>query len=164
MVYLSSTVFPSLQEPSYPYSPFSRQNVVYEVLLQVADASSPLKDLSNAHRLVQTLLQGELLGDYELMDFLVWPEGLLVRLSLKKTPSLARFLKFLKEKSTPPEKNSWNFWESELRWIRLVPPEKLSDSTRFFMETVESIRQPLVGAEAFSPSLFFFYRNPRLGR
>ncbi|HJT23067.1 MAG TPA: hypothetical protein VJ873_00710 [bacterium] len=164
MSYLSSPLSPSIQESPSPYSPFSRKNVAYEILLQVSDASSPFKNLSNAHRLVQTLIQGELLGDYELWDFLIWPEGLLARVALKKAPSLSEFLKSLKEKSTPPEKDPQNFWENELRWIRLVTPERISESTRFFMETAESIWQPLSGFENFSPNLYFFYRSPRLDR
>lgn len=124
--------------------------------------SSWLQNLSDAHRLVQTLLQGEILGDYTLLDFLIWPQGFFTRVSLKKTPSLAEFLKSIKEKSAPYEGYYLDAWEEEPRWLRLVPPDKLSESTRFFMETVESIRQPLAGAEDSFPSLFFFYQNPRL--
>lgn len=164
MTYLSSTFFPSVQEPPSPYSPFSREHAVYEVSLKVPPRFSWLKELSHAHRLVQALLQGELLGDYELFDFLVWPEGLFTRVSLKKTPSLAEFLRSLKEKSAPPEGDHRGFWEDELLWIRLVTPENLPESTRFFLETAESLRRSLVGSGGGSPNLFFFYRNPRLSR
>ncbi|SRR5579871_179001 len=161
MSYFPSTAYPSVQESPSPYSPFSRKNTVYEVSLQVAPSSSWLQDLSNAHRLVQTLLQGELMGDYDLLDFLVWPGGLFTRLSLKKTPSLAECLKSLKEKSAPPEEDHRNLWQDEPRWIRLVTPDKLFESREFFLETAEAIRRST--SRPF-PGIFFLYQNTRWGR
>jgi hypothetical protein len=159
MFYHSSPSVPSLQEPPSFYSPFSRKNTVYEVSLR---AASPwLKELSNTHRLVQALLRGDLLGNYEIWDFLIWPEGILFRLSLGKTPSLAELLKFLKEKSVPAESRYRDFWEDEPRSIRLVQPEKIAESNRFFLDAVESLRY---GTGGSWPSPFFFYRHPRLRR
>jgi len=161
MYSLSSSTALVVRENPSSYSPFSRKNVVYEVALGVDPSSSWLKDLSHAHRLVQTLLQGELLGDYELLDFLIWPEGLLTRVSLKKTPSLSEFLRSLKEKSAPAQEDYRRLWREEPQWIRLVPPEKLEESTRLFLETAQSVQ---LGLSDSTPGLFFFYRNPRRGR
>lgn len=158
MSYLTAPFSPSVQEPPSPYSPFSRKNVVYEVSLRVSSISW-LEELPNAHRVVQTLLQGELLGDYELLDFLIWSEGLLVRISLGKMSSLAEFLRSLKEKSTSPQEDYRKIWEQEPQWIRLVTPERLTESTRSFLQTAETLRQGTVG---YSSNLFFFYRNSRL--
>jgi hypothetical protein len=162
MAYFLSVSFPSVQESPSPYSPFSRKNLVYEISLRVAPSSRQLQALPYAQRLVQTLLQGELLGDYDLLDFLIWPEGLLTRICLGKTPSLAEFLEFLKEKSTPSPQDYRNYWQDEPQWIRLVPPEKLAESTRSFLETADSIRREVSGAGVFSSNLFFFYRHSRL--
>lgn len=164
MAYLSVPFHPSVQEPPSNYSPFSRKNLVYEVSLKLTSPSQGLKGLVHANRLVQTLLHGEALGAYELLDFLIWPEGLLVRISLKMAPSLSDFLKFLKEKSTPPEKDYRNYWKDEPQWIRLVPPEKLQESTRSFLETAEFIHRDASTSGIFASNLFFFYRNPRLFR
>ncbi len=161
MYYFSSSTAPAVRETPSSYSPFSRKNAVYEVSLQVAPSSPWLQDLSNAHRLVQTLLQGELLGDYDLLDFLVWPGGLFTRLALKKTPSLAECLRSLKEKSAPPEEDHRNLWRDEPWWIRLVTPDKLSESGEFFLETAEAVRRST--SRPF-PGLFFFYQNTRWGR
>lgn len=159
MVYGSSSHFPSIQEAPSPYSPFSRQNLVYEVSLRTSSAW--LQKLHHAHRLVQGMLQGEVLGDYELLDFLIWPEGILFRISLKKAPSLAEAMKSLKEKSTPTGGDYRNHWEDEPQWIRLVTPENLSESNRFFQETARAIQQRV---EAYPSTLYFLYRNSRLGR
>ncbi len=102
-----------------------------------------------------------MVGDYELLDFLIWPEGLRARVSLKKTPSLAEFLRFLKEKSAPVGKDYKDLWEDEPLSIKLVPPEKLLESTRSFLEVADSIRRGEAGSGYFSPSLFFLYQNPR---
>ncbi len=161
MLYLSTPAHPWVQEPPSPYSPFSRRTLVYEVALRTASPES-LKDLSHAHRLVRALVQGEVLGAYELMDFLLWPEGVFLRVRLEKTPSLAEFLGFLREKSTPPEMDERAYWKDEPLWIRPVPPEKLQESARSFLETAESLRKG--GPGALPPTLFFFYRNPRLNR
>jgi hypothetical protein len=161
MLYLSASSHYLIQEAPSAYSPFSRKNMVYEVSLRVASSTHWLNDLAHAHRLVRALLQGEVLGGYELVDFLVWPEGVFTRISLKKAPSLAECLKFIKEKSVPPETDPGAYWKDEPQWIRLVPPEKFKESSQSFLDTAESIRR---GPSAFSgsaPSLFFFYRNPR---
>ena len=160
MLYLFALSHPSVAEPPSAYSPFSRKYLVYEVALRPA-SSQRFKDLSHAHRLVRALLQGEVLGAYELMDFLVWPDGVFLRVVLKKTPSLAGFLRFLREKSTPPEMDESAYWKDEPLWIRLVPPEKLKESTRSFLETAESIHRGSSASGLFSSNLFFFYRNPR---
>ena len=162
MFYLSSPSIFSLREAPSPYSPFSRENVIYEVSLRAA--SSWLKELSHTHRLVQALLQGDLLGNYEILDFLIWPEGILFRASLGTTPSLAELLRTLKEKSIPVKGRLQDFWEDEPRSIRLVSPEKTAESNRFFLEAVESIRREGDGAGASWPSPFFFYRHPRFRR
>ncbi len=161
MLYLPALSHPSVQEPPSGYSPFSRKNLVYEVALKTVSPQR-FKELSHAHRLVRALLQGEVLGAYELLDFLVWPEGVFLRVGLKKAPSLAEFLRFLREKSTPPEMDEKSYWKGEPLWIRLVPPEKLRESARSFLETAESIHRASSASGLFSANLFFFYRNPRL--
>lgn len=161
MVYLSSSIVPEIRENPSSYSPFSRKNVIYEISLWVAPSSTWLQELPNSHRLVQTLLQGELLEEYELLDFLIWPGGIFTRLSLKKAPSLAECLRSLKEKSAPPEKDYRNLWQDEPRWIRLVTPEKMSQSSEFFLETAEAVRR---STSRTFPGLFFLYQNARWGR
>ena len=74
--------FSKTQESPFGYSVSFGEKPVFEVSLRTREPSDSLKDLSNAQRLVQVLLQGEILGEYSLFDFLIWPEGLFVRVSL----------------------------------------------------------------------------------
>src|SRR5579863_1680514 len=100
MSYVSIHQYHRAQETPFHYSS-SKGNFTYEISLRTTASRPWLNDLSAAHRLVQTLLKGELLGQYELLDFLIWSEGLLTRVSLKKSHPLSEFLAFLKENSTP---------------------------------------------------------------
>jgi hypothetical protein len=158
---LSSSA-PFLRESPFSYAAPPPKNVVYEISLRANVSSSWLKDLPGAHRLVQALLQGQLLGKYELLDFLIWPEGLFTRVSLKGAPSLAGFLKFLKERTIPAGEPSGDFWDEELQWIMLVPPERMAESTRDFLHKADRLRLRMNQSRGFSPNLFFFYRNSRL--
>ncbi len=143
----------------YPHSP---RSLVYEVSLRTASYSHWLSDLQGAHRLVQTLLQGHLKGEYQLLDFVLWPKGLFTRVLLKDVPTLSGFLGSLKERSSFPGESPKAFWEDEPQWIRLVPPDKLEESTRLFLERADQIRQEVERPRGSSPNLFFFYRDPRL--
>ena len=51
MSYLSSSTIPVVRENPSSYSPFSRNNVVYEVSLRITPPASWLQDLSNAHQI-----------------------------------------------------------------------------------------------------------------
>lgn len=155
---------PYLQESPAGYSPFPLREPVYEIALKTAGTPDGLKYLQDAHRLVQALLQGDLLGDYKLLDFMLWPEGLFTRVSLRNDLPLAEFLKFLRERSTPPGRSPSDFWEEELRWIRLIPPENLEESTRFFLERADLVRRDVSRSHGFSPNLFFLYRDPKISR
>ncbi len=164
MPYFSSHSFPAVQEPPSGYSAFSPQSPVYELSLRTAPSADWLHDLEGANRLVQALLQGRLLGHYALLDFLVWPEGLFLRVGLTGNRSLSEVLRFLKEKSAPSAEPGFRPWDDELQWIRLVPAEKLPESTASFLETVERVRSQLRQSRGSSPNLFFFYRDSLLER
>jgi hypothetical protein len=152
-----------LQETPRGYSSSARQNFIYEISLRTRDNSPWLSDLLQAHRLVQALTQGQLLEQYELLDFLIWPEGFLLRVRLQNIPTLSDFLEFLKEKTTVGGTASLS-WEDEPQWIRPVLPERLAESTRLFLQNAEQIQSRLKSSDGQSPSLFFFYRNSRLMR
>lgn len=156
--------FPHLHEAPLEYSPSPRREVVYEVSLRARADSDWLKELQNAHRLTQVLLQGHLLGEYELLDFLIWPEGVFTRVSLTGVPSLAGFLRLLKEKSVPAGTSPSLHWDDDLQWLKLIPPEGLSESTRLFLERADRVRREVSRSFGFSPNLLFFYRNPSLSR
>src|SRR5579871_2276599 len=96
-----SQAVPFVRENPSLYSTPPRKNLTYEVSLRAAPSSSWLKELQGAHRLLQALLQGQLLGIYELLDFVIWSDGLFARVSLRGPSSLSEFLKFLKEKTIP---------------------------------------------------------------
>jgi hypothetical protein len=155
---------PHLHETPLEYGPSPQKDIVYEVSLRTKDSSDWLKDLQNAHRLVQAMVQGQLLEEYDLLDFVIWPEGVFTRVSLKGIPSLANFLRLLKEKSVPAGTSTSRFWDDDLQWIKLVPADDLSESTRLFLERAERVRREVSRSFGFSPNLFFFYRNPRLSR
>lgn len=157
MSYHCAPFLPQVQEEHFPYS--FQENINYEISLRTASSRPWLKELQAAHRLVQVLLKGEWVGQYEILDFLIWPEGLLIRLSLKKSYRLAEFLAFLKEQSTPPGNPLQLFWDDEPRWIKLIPPGQLHESTKTFWQTADQIRQSLQPSNEGSPRLFFFYRN-----
>jgi hypothetical protein len=163
MPYVSSLMIPGAQEAPFRYSS-SQENFAYEVSLRTASSVPWLGELQAAHRLVQVLLRGELLGQYELLDFLIWPEGLLTRVSLKGSFSLSEFLSLLKEKSTPAGGAPGRFWDDELQWIKLIPPEKMAESTAAFLQTAGRIRQGLPSPGRVSSDLFFLYRNSRLSQ
>jgi hypothetical protein len=150
-----------LQETPRGYSSSARQNFIYEVSLRTKDGFPWLSDLLQAHRLVQALTQGRLLELYELLDFLIWPEGFFLRVRLQNIPTLSDFLEFLKEKTTVGGTAPLS-WEDEPQWIRPIPPERLAESTRLFLQNAEQLRIRLKNSDGQSPSLFFFYRNSRL--
>jgi hypothetical protein len=161
---MSLSTLPQVRENSSPYGEPPAPNLVCEISLRTAFYSDWLRELPGAHRLVQTLLQGQILGHYDLLDFLIWPEGVFTRISLKGASSLADFLKFLREKSTPVGTNPKVFWSDELRWIKLVTPEQLNESTRLFLQRADQIRREVSESHGSAPNLFFFYRDPRLPR
>ena len=160
MSYSTLVEHPFVRENSFQY-PNSPRSLVYEVSLRTASYSHWLSDLPGAHRLVQTLLQGHLKGEYELLDFVLWPKGLFTRVSLKDIPTLSGFLGSLKERSSLPGESSQAFWDDEPQWIRLVPSDKLGESTRLFLERAGQIRQEMERFHGPSSNLFFFYRDPR---
>jgi hypothetical protein len=162
MIYSSSLREIFARESPFDYPIFPSRDYVYEISLRTATYTDWLKELQSAHRLVQTLVQGEIMGRYRLLDFLIWPEGVFIRVSLQETRSLADFLRHLKEKSSPPGESPERFWDEDLKWIRLISPENLDDSSRLFLERADEIRREVSRSFGFSPSLFFFYRDPRL--
>lgn len=163
MLYLSSLSNNNLvQEPPAGYSHSPSRTPIYEIALRVNPAHGLLKDLQSAHRIVQALRQGEILGNYGILDFLIWPQGVFARISLKDIPRLSDFLSFLKEKAAPAGVEPSRFWDEEPLWIRLVASEKLAESTRSFLATAEALRHGMEASGGFTPNLFFFYRNPRL--
>lgn len=164
MSYSSSNSFPAVRESPSGYSAFSPQSPVYELSLRTVPSSDWLHNLEGANRLVQALLQGRLLGHYALLDFLVWPEGLFLRVGLTGNRSLSEVLRFLKEKSAPPAERGFRPWDDELQWIKLVPAEKLLESSAAFLETVDLLRRQLRQSQGSTPHLFFFYRDSRLVR
>lgn len=160
MSYSALVEHPFVHENSFEY-PASPRSLVYEVSLRTASYSHWLSDLQGAHRLVQTLLQGHLTGEYQLIDFFLWPKGLFTRIILKDAPTLSGFLGFLKERSSLPGESSRSFWDDEPQWIRLVPADKLEESTQQFLERADQVRQEVEQSHGSSPNLFFFYRDPR---
>ncbi len=151
-----------VHEPPSSYSSFPLREMVYEVSLRVRDSSDDLKDLGRAHRLVQSLLRGQLLGLYDLMDFVLWPEGLFLRVSLKGFSTLSEFLSYLKGQSLHPDPSSHSLWDDDLEWIRVVPPDRREESTRRFLEQASRLRRELETTEGVDPNLFFYYRDPSL--
>ncbi len=164
MVYASSHSNLLVQEGSFEYSAPSGNEFTYEISLRTVVYSDWLKELQGAHRLVQSLLRGQLMGQYHLLDFLIWPRGIFTRVALKNSSSLSEFLKFLKEKSIPSGESPGTFWDDEPQWIKLVTPDKLSESTRSFLLRADQVRREVGQSEGFSPSLFFFYRDSRLSK
>jgi hypothetical protein len=154
--------FPLVRETPSTYSSFPLKGMVYEVSLRVRNSSDNLKDLKQAHHLVQSLLKGELLGLYHLLDFVLWPEGVLLRVSLKEFATLSEFLSFLKLQSLSPNHSSNSLWDDDLEWIRVVPPERLGESTRSFLDKAFLLKKKLQTAKGFNPNLFFFYRDSGL--
>jgi hypothetical protein len=104
------------------------------------------------------------MGQYHLMDFLIWPRGIFTRVALKDSPSLSEFLKFLKEKSIPAGETPSRFWDDVLQWIKLVRPGKLLESTPSVLLKADQVRREVAQSQGFSPSLFFFYRDSRLSK
>ena len=159
MLYLSHSVMePSVQEPPVPYLGPSSPGCLYEVSLRTPLYSTWLGELQGAHRLIQTLFQGQLLGYYDLVDAVVWSEGFFARVSLKEGSSLSGFLKFLKERTVPSGEPTSAYWVEEPRWLRLIPQERRRDSDRHFQETARQVRERL---DDKSPGLFFYYRDQR---
>lgn len=149
-----------LYETPSSYSPL--KGMVYEVSLRVRGSAGRLKDLKQAHRLVQCLLQGELLGLYRLLDFVLWPQGLLLRVSLKGFSTLSEFLAYLKRQSLYPGHSRETLWDEDLEWIRVIPPEKMDESTHRFLGQASLLREKLEATKGFDPNLFFFYRQADL--
>ena len=151
-----------LYETPSSYSSFPLKGMAYEVSLRVRGSADHLKELKQAHRLVQSLLQGELLGLFNLLDFVLWPQGLLLRVSLKEFSTLSEFLAYLKRQSLYPGHSPENLWDDDLEWIRVIPPEKLEESTHRFLSRASLLREKLEATKGFDPSLFFFYRQADL--
>ena len=148
------------REDAKPYSGFSQKDLIYEVSLKTKNAAPWLSDLPQAYRLIQALTQGQLLDQYKIMDFLIWSEGFFLRVKLQSMPALSDFLAFLKEKTAGPGQGTFS-WDDELQWIRLITPEKLTESTRDFLQNAERLQAQLKLHPAQSPSLFFYYRDRR---
>ena len=162
MSYTVEVQVPFVGEKSYEYPTAPFQEMVYEVSLKTKPYSAWLKDIHGAHRLIQALLQGQILGQYQLLDFLIRPEGLFTRVTLKNGSSLSEFLNWVKEKSSPAGESSRVFWDDELQWIKLVPPDRLAESTRLFLKKAESLQRETDSIEGGSLTLYFFYRDQRL--
>ena len=139
-----------VQESPSAYSRPLREPI-YEIFLGAGGPPDWLGDLPGAHRLVQTLLKGEMSGRYELLDFLIWPDGLLARFSLGQA-SLPGLLGFLKDHSVPSSADPRSHWNGRLERVRLVPPRDLPGSQASFLHAAERIR-------ALSPGLFFLYQK-----
>jgi len=150
---------PFAQEPPVPYSKPSPQGFLYEVSLHTPLYSQWLKELQGFHRLIQTLFQGELLGQYELVDLVIWPEGLFARVSLKGAFSLSEFLKYLKGRTVPAGEPTSDYWIEEPQWLRLIPQERLEDSDRHFLQILQHRQAEMGTLDPSSPNLFFYYRN-----
>jgi hypothetical protein len=148
------------REESKPYPGFSQKDLIYEVSLKTKNAAPWLSDLPQAYRLIQALTQGQLLDQYKIMDFLIWSEGFFLRVKLRSMPALSDFLSFLKEKTAGPGQGTFS-WDDELQWIRLITPEKLTESTRDFLQNAERLQAQLKLHAAHAPSLFFYYRDRR---
>jgi hypothetical protein len=157
----SSSALIAREEPK-PYGSFSQRDLVYEVSLKTRNAAPWLCDLPQAYRLIQALTQGQLLDQYKIIDFLIWSEGFFLRVKLQSMPALSDFLAFLKEKTAGPSQGAFS-WDDELQWIRLIPPEKLVESTRDFLQNAERLQAQLKiqPPHAQAPSLYFFYRDRR---
>ncbi|HVM32826.1 MAG TPA: hypothetical protein VMU88_06810 [bacterium] len=143
------------------------RDLLYEISLKTRSAGPWLSNLPQACRLIQALTQGQLLEQFEIMDFLIWSEGFFLRVKLKSMPALSDFLSFLKQKTAPPDASREGevfAWEDELQWIRLITPENLAESTRDFLANAEKLRSQLKDRPAGSSSLFFFYRNRAAAR
>lgn len=151
-----------VRENPSSYAAFPLKGMVYEISLRVRDSSDDLKDLKKVHRLVQSLLEGQLLGLYDLLDFVLWPQGLFLRVYLKGFSTLSEFFAFLKRQSIYPGHSPASLWDDDLEWIRVVSPEKLDESTRRFLDHASYLRGKLQAMKGFDPNLFFFYRNPEL--
>src|SRR5271168_870947 len=96
-----SNAYPVMREHPAEYDSSDPLSLIYEVCLQTSVKNNWLTQLLGAHRLLQTLMQGQILGRYQLWDFLIWSEGLMVRVSFQNRSSLSEFISFIKEKSTP---------------------------------------------------------------
>jgi hypothetical protein len=163
MPYDSFLAIQGVEETPFRYSS-SKDDFAYEISIRTASSIPWLGELQATHRLVQVLLKGELLGQYRLLDFLIWPEGFFTRVSLKGSFSLSEFLALVKEKSASTTDPAEKIWDDELQWIKLVPPEKIRESTENFFKTADLAREELRPSVEFLPHLFFFYRNPRLSK
>ncbi len=152
----------AVYEPHSPYSAFPMRGMVYEISLRVRDSSDHFQDLYQSHRLVQTLLKGQMLDLYNMRDFVLWPNGLFLRISLKGFATLSEFFDFLKKQSLYPGVSPGGLWEDDIDWIQVIPPERMVDSDRRFLDRAEHLRTKLRGSKGGDPSLFFFYRDPSL--
>jgi hypothetical protein len=149
-----------LQEGPLQYGAF--HDSVFEISLRAAEGSDWLQHLSGAHRVVQALFQGELLGQYELLDFLLWPQALFARVRMRERENLSNFLGLLHSRTVPAGEAVRSYWAEEPLWIKWVGPEGLADSTQEFLAKSRELRLEAGGLGADDPSLFFLYRNPRL--
>ena len=161
MSYSTLVQVPFAREKNSAYSSNPFKEMVYEVSLKTAPYRDWLGELQGAHRLLQTLLQGQIMGNYHLLDFLIQPEGLFARVTLKNGSLLFDFLTWVKEKSCPAGESTRAFWNDELQWIKLVPPDRLAESTRLFLKKAESLHREVHLTESGPPELFFFYRDQR---
>lgn len=156
----SATAVLQAHETPKSYSVGPLRDLTYEVSLKTQAAAPWLADLPQACRLIQALTQGQLLDEYEILDFLIWAEGFFLRVKLHSMPALSDFLAFLREKTTGTGVGAFA-WEDELQWIRLIPPEKLAESTRDFLDKAERLQSELRSQGSQASSVFFFYRNRR---
>lgn len=162
MFYSALVRVPFVREKNSEYSALPFKEMVYEVSLKTVPYRDWLGELQGVHRLLKTLLQGQIMEHYRLLDFLIQPEGLFARVTLTNGSSLSDFLTLVKEKSCPAGESSGDFWNDELQWIKLVPPDRLAESTRLFLKKAESLHREIHLGENHPPALFFYYRDQRL--
>ena len=152
---------PLAQETSHAYSTPSFREMVYEVSLKTTARNDWLGNIHGAHRLLQTLLQGQFMGVYQLLDFIIQPGGLFARITLGNGSTLYDFLKWVKEQSSPARVASDDYWDDELQWIKLIPPDRLQESTRSFLQMADRLNREARQSRGDSPHLFFYFRDQR---
>ena len=79
-----------------------------------------------------------------------------LRISLKGFATLSEFFDFLKKQSLYPGVSPGGLWEDDIDWIQVIPPERMVDSDRRFLDRAEHLRTKLRGSKGGDPSLFFF--------
>ena len=153
---------PFLREAPAGYSSFKGRDLVYEIALRTPPGNPWLRDLPNSYRLLQTWLLAQSKGWCGLLDFVIKPEGFLLRVHLGKQATLAEFLVFVRERSTPPHQTVEESWVSEPAWLKLVPPSEAVESSREFMEKAAVLREEAAATPVSSPQLYFFFHDPKV--